>query len=78
MKGIGRMIKHKDMVYILRKMVLDMKVIGIKMFIMVKELKYGLMEVDMKANFLLDKKMEMDYINGQMVLSMMVIGKIIK
>lgn len=50
MKDFGRMIKHKDMECICIKMDLDMKVIGIKIYIMELVVKHGQMEANMKDN----------------------------
>ena len=48
MMGIGKMIKHMEQVYILIVMAPDMKVNGVMISNMVKELNHGLTAQDMK------------------------------
>lgn len=54
MRDIGRMIKLKDMVYICIKMVAVMRVTGIKIYIMVLDVRLGLMVVSMKVNMFME------------------------
>jgi len=54
MRGIGRMIRLKDMVFICIKMAAVMRVTGIKISIMVLGVRLGLMVVSMKVNMFLE------------------------
>jgi len=76
-KDNGRMIKLMVLEPIHIWMVLNMKVIGLKINNMGKELKLGLMELDMKDNIIWEKNMEVANFIGQTVHYMKVIFTII-
>lgn len=63
---------------IIMLMVRHMKVIGLRISSMVRELKHGLMEANMRENINKVKKRGTVNINGQMAVVMKVNGLIIK
>lgn len=78
MKENGKMIRLMVSENIIMLMVQHMKVIGLRISSMVRELKHGLMEANMRENINKVKKREKVNINGQMAVVMKVNGLIIK
>ena len=70
-------VNAKDMELMFIKMDLDMKVSGMRICKMVKELKNYKMDQNLKANIKKDRKMDMVNSNGQMDQNIKEIGKII-
>ena len=78
MKENGRMTRLMVSENIIMLMVRHMKVIGSRINSMVRELKHGLMEANMRENINKVKKRGKVNINGQMAVVMKVNGLIIK
>ena len=78
MKENGKMIRLMVSENIIMLMVQHMKVIGLRISSMVRELKHGLMEANMRENINKVKKRGKVNINGQMAVVMKVNGLIIK
>ena len=78
MKENGRMTRLMVSENIIMLMVRHMKVIGSRISSMVRELKHGLMEANMRENINKVKKRGKVNINGQMAVVMKVNGLIIK
>lgn len=78
MKENGKMIRLMVSENIIMLMVQHMKVIGLRINSMVRELKLGLMEANMRVNINKVKKRGTVNINGQMAVVMKVNGLIIK
>ena len=78
MKENGKMIRLMVSENIIMLMVQHMKVIGLRISSMVRELKHGLMEANMRENINKVKKRGTVNINGQMAVVMKVNGLIIK
>ena len=73
MMGIGLMINRLDMGHIYIQMEQDMMENGKVISKMEKEKKIGLMVLHMKVNMLMAKSMDMEYLNGQIILYIKVI-----
>ncbi len=78
MKVIGKMIKLKDMVCICIRTAAVMKGTGTRIYIMVLDVRLGLMVVSMKENMLMESRVVQGNTSGQMEVLMMDTGKTIK